>query len=95
MRMLITLLLFMLCKYSTAQIKKGSILLGGQLGYYTDEIKSDPSLQKIENANAMVSVGATIKENLVLGTNLSYTYNSQKIFSSNNDSFKISNMIIF
>jgi len=74
------LLIVIICTVFTAvdaQIKKGSLLLGGQLGVTSLSTKSvNSGDQKNSYVNITVSAGKTIRENLLLGVSLLYSYNS-------------------
>jgi hypothetical protein len=63
----------------TAQIKKGAILLGGQLGFnnssgdYTSNTPPNtPQNQKSRGANFGIAIGSAIKDNVVVGINAGY-----------------------
>ena len=59
---------------TSAQIKKGSILLGGQIGFNdlkVDYNNAQPD-QKNNNSLFSISVGTAIRENKVLGTSITY-----------------------
>ena len=60
---------------SYGQIKKGSILIGGQVSYYNSKIAHSTNQrdQKYSSAAFNISVGEAFKENSVFG--LSVTYN--------------------
>ncbi|HEY0060454.1 MAG TPA: outer membrane beta-barrel protein [Flavisolibacter sp.] len=63
--------------FASAQITKGSKLLGGGIGFGGS--RSDPpfsSYSKQANASVGISVGVAIKENLVAGGSLSYGHAS-------------------
>lgn len=59
---------------TTAQINKGSILLGGQISYASTNANYGTSQPNQKNKNGLfnISVGKTIKENSVLGISLAY-----------------------
>ncbi len=65
------------CSYSAnAQLSKGSYLLGGQLSF-SSTTNSYPSYyplqdQKSNSGNFEISIGKVIRENAVLGINISY-----------------------
>ena len=60
---------------SYGQIKKGSILLGGQVFYYDSKIVHATNQRDQKNSNAAfnISVGKAFKENSLYGLNLSYS----------------------
>jgi hypothetical protein len=57
----------------SAQVKKGSILLGGQLYYSTGTTESGDFKTKSSGGSIGVSIGKAIKENTVAGLNLSFS----------------------
>lgn len=69
-----------------AQIKKGAILLGGQLSYndaVSNYSNSQPG-QKNKSAVFNIAAGKALKENKVLGIAISYThFNSDYIYNNN------------
>ena len=76
MRKILSVLLVLLTfsTISKAQISKGSVLLGGQISY--SRYKTTGQLYQDQNAsNAIfnISAGKAIKENTILGINLSYS----------------------
>jgi Outer membrane protein beta-barrel domain len=63
----------------TAQIKKGAVLLGGQLGFnnstsdYNSTVPPNtPQNQKSKGANFGIAIGTAIKDNVVVGINAGY-----------------------
>ncbi len=73
-RILLTLFVFLsLSSIVNAQFSKGSILLGGQLSYsannFTGAYRSGPNAYY---GNFIISAGKAIKENTVVGINLTY-----------------------
>jgi hypothetical protein len=80
MKQIYALLLF-LCVYSitNAQVKKGDIVLGGNLAYsYQSQaiIQNPPLTVNTSGLTISPSFGKAIKDNLVLGIDLTYTHNS-------------------
>jgi hypothetical protein len=83
---------------ANAQIKKGSILLGGQVSYYNS--KSDNSFnlqpdQKTTSGNFIISAGKAFKENSVFGIAIGYSSfsnknNSVNPFKQDNNYYNIS-----
>ena len=68
-----------ICSVSQAQIKKGEIVLGGNLGYedqsYTTNSPGTNSSTYSSKTPAIgLSFGKAIKDNLVLGANISYDH---------------------
>lgn len=55
------------------QIKKQSILLGGQLFYYNKKNHVDNLDQKSESGTIGLSIGKAFKENKIVGVNLSFS----------------------
>src|SRR6185369_8181055 len=68
-----------------AQIKKQSILLGGQLSYYSDQNRTDNLHQEAQSGTIGVSVGKAYKDNYIIGINLNYSPLKQTNFLSGND----------
>jgi hypothetical protein len=60
--------------FSFGQIKKESILLGGQIGYSNTDIdySGNQPNQKNESAAFNISIGKAVKENSIFGLNLTY-----------------------
>jgi hypothetical protein len=65
--------LLLLSSFLNAQIKRHSILLGGQLFYYNEKNKIDNFNQKVEGSSIGISLGKALKENFVAGFNLNYS----------------------
>ncbi len=62
---------------SNAQITKGSILLGGNIGFSTTTYNSSsPTEQKTTFLSLAPTYGWAVKENMVLGFDLDYNYQS-------------------
>ncbi len=80
MKIIFVLLLFIgTTAASTAQIKKGAVLLGGQLGVYnfssdytSNTPPNTPQNQKSKGANFGIAIGTAIKDNVVVGINAGY-----------------------
>jgi hypothetical protein len=101
MKKTFALLLLIVCSIvSAAQIKKGAILLGGQLGVYNSSIDytsstppNTPQNQKNKGANFGIVIGTAIKDNVVVGINTGYGYykNENTVgitsFTSNTDQY--------
>jgi hypothetical protein len=79
------LALFIICTTITtvqAQIKKGTVILGGQIGFSSQKTKNDPAPPPnpypadFKSTNIMVSpaFGRAIKDNLVIGADIYYSY---------------------
>jgi hypothetical protein len=88
-----TLLFLFAClfinSFVQAQIKKGTILLGGNISASSSKTETSttiPSEQKSRGINISPSLGFTIKENLILGGGVNYGYSS-----STEQSFKRTN----
>lgn len=74
---------------SQAQIDKGSLLVGSNIGYTQGKIKYEQSVQTFKNNTFVISpsVGVAIKENLVAGVRFAYSKQTQKItYDVNNSS---------
>ncbi len=69
-------ILFTSASYS--QINKGSVLLGGNIGFSTSKTK-DTSL---ENNSVSISpvIGIAIKQDLIVGINFSYAHNKNNLY---------------
>ena len=63
-----------------AQISKGSILLGGGIGYSNQENKQEGSTVESKTSNFYISpaIGIAIKENLIVGGDLSFSNQMQE-----------------
>ena len=57
----------------SAQIQKGSILLGGQVHYSTGSYEEDDFTAKTSGGSVGISIGKAFKENTVIGLNLSFS----------------------
>ncbi|HXB42878.1 MAG TPA: hypothetical protein VNV85_02430 [Puia sp.] len=64
-----------------AQINKGSILLGGQINFYTQTISPD---QKSNWINVTPAIGKAIKDNLIVGIDVNYARSSNVMGVPNN-----------
>ena len=84
----LTVVVFLCCSIIVnAQIKEGSILLGGQINYSNSNNEYSPNQpeQKNHNATFTVSVGKAFKQNSVYGVSLSYGNATYDTYSSNNN----------
>src|SRR5688572_27896132 len=72
-KLLCVLTMVMISYYSSAQINKGSVMLGGQIGYSSENVSSTTPGERSEADFLTTSImfGKTVKENLFLGFNLS------------------------
>ena len=63
-----------------AQISKGSILLGGGIGYSNQENKQEGSTVESKTSNFYISpaIGIAVKENLIVGGDLSFSSQMQE-----------------
>jgi hypothetical protein len=87
----LTTVAFLCCSIiASAQIKKGSLLLGGQIHYSnsSNEYSPNQSEQTNHNTTFSVSVGKAFKENSVYGINLSYGNASSNNNDGNNNYYK-------
>jgi outer membrane protein assembly factor BamA len=71
----------LICSITQAQIKKGEIVLGGNLGYSDQSYTTDiPGANSSSNSNKTLfistSFGKAIKDNLVLGADISYNHSN-------------------
>ena len=79
------ILLFTISFTASAQIKRQSILLGGQLFYYNDKNQVENLTQKSESGTIGISVGKAFKENSVVGFNFSFSPIKQTNYLNGND----------
>lgn len=77
------LLLFSLAV--NGQIKKQSILLGGQIYYYNHKNQIDNLNQKTQNGTFSISIGRVFKENKIVGINFSFSPIRQSNYLYGND----------
>jgi hypothetical protein len=70
---------FLLAAQSHAQINKGAIFLGGDLGFFAQKYQygSQPD-QNTTGINVTPAVGKAISENLILGVDINYGFNRNK-----------------
>jgi hypothetical protein len=71
------LFFFAITFYSQAQVSKGTILLGGNVGFSsqkTNDPLSNPPEYKTTYVSLNPSIGKAIKDNLVAGIDLTYAY---------------------
>lgn len=82
MRKLFTLIAIAVFTSSSiyAQISKGSVLLGGGIGYNSQENKQEGSTIENKTSNFYVSpaIGIAVKENLIVGGDLSFSSQMQE-----------------
>jgi len=81
----LTTLLSICYFFGNAQVKKGTILLGGQISFNDVKVSSPGNQveQKNKNSNFIVSIGKAFKENTVWGAEL--LYGSGSLASPNNN----------
>jgi len=69
-----------------AQIKKGAVLLGGQLGFSSSSINSNDvntvQQQSSKGFSITPALGKAVRENLVVGADISYVYSKYTITNS-------------
>lgn len=69
-----------------AQIKKGTVFIGGNIGFSNQTAKSSDTLYLAITSGAMFNInpsfGLAIKDNLVFGINLGYGYQKNNYYSS-------------
>lgn len=82
-------LLVIISVSSSAQIKKGAILLGGQLSYYNEKIEKGNTDQKYQGGTFGISLGKAFKENKVVGFNFAFSPNKQDNIFNGNDTFNL------
>lgn len=80
----------LVCSLSQAQIKKGSLLFGGSAGYgaYKEETAySQPysyqAKTKFRNYSVSPSIGKAVKDNLILGLDITFEEQKEKLLSVN------------
>ena len=83
---LISFLVFSI--HSNAQIKKGTILLGGGLGFNLTESGSSPNETSFSGFHITPSVGFVTKDNQAIGFNLFYSHASTVVSGSPYDDVK-------
>ncbi len=74
-----TILLLLVCTsyyYSTAQIKKGSLLVGGQISVFNSNINNNNFEAKNNGAGLTISIGKAIKNNQVFGGYIGFSNNN-------------------
>ena len=83
------ILFFTLLSFTlNAQIKKNSILLGGQLSYYNEKYNVDNIAdQKRVSTTIGISLGKAFKENSVFGINLSYSPTKETNIFAGSDTY--------
>jgi hypothetical protein len=82
--LLLTVLVFTLICSVNAQIPKGSIFLGGDIGGSVQKTKSgDVTTNKNSGIYISPVIGKAIKENLVVGLNASFGFNNNKNLPNN------------
>lgn len=77
--------LFLISFGANAQIKKQSILLGGQLFYYNNKNQVDNLNQKSESGTISLSIGKSFKENKIVGFNLGFSPIRRSNYLNNGD----------
>ncbi len=71
----------------SAQIKKGTVLLGGQLSYYDyDLVNGNSSEQSQDGGTLSIQAGKAYNEDRVAGISITYSTTRRKLISSNSDS---------
>lgn len=70
-----TLIVLVIASTANGQIKKGAVLLGGNIGFSTQKT-DDPfnTAQKTTNFVISPAFGRAVKENLIVGFDLNYSY---------------------
>jgi hypothetical protein len=82
-----------ICSFANAQVKKGDIVLGGNIAYFDQATSTnDPSASvgKFRTFSIVPSFGKAIKDNLVLGFDIAYDRNTQSYnpgYSTTNNGF--------
>jgi hypothetical protein len=79
------ILLFVFSFTAQGQIKKQSVLLGGQLFYYNNKNQVENFNQKSESGTISVSIGKAFKENRIIGMNLGFSPIRQSNYLNNGD----------
>jgi hypothetical protein len=82
-----TIAILLFASITKAQITKGSLYLGGSIGFSSNKL--EPNNSSIEGKSKSFSinpaVGIAVKNNLLAGVNLNYGHGSTKGFQSNQD----------
>src|ERR1043165_4021963 len=73
-----SLLFILFTSASYSQINKGSVLLGGNIGFSTNKTK-DTSLEN-NSVSILPVIGIAIKQNLIVGINFSYAHNKNNLY---------------
>jgi hypothetical protein len=85
----LSVLLLIICCAPNAQIKKSSILLGGELFYYNEKNKVENLNQKAEAGTIGISLGKAFKENYAAGINLGLSPFKQTNYLTGSDTVTI------
>ncbi len=72
---------FLMISFAKAQIKKDSWLLGGQISFGGSTTESAGSEVKNNGQTILLSVGKALRDNRVLGANLSYAGSRQTFYN--------------
>lgn len=82
---LFTVVLLTIASSSQAQIRKGTIMLGGSIHYSSENLEAFNNTEKVEESTFSIgpSVGYAIKDNLVAGIDLRYENIKQELNSDN------------
>ena len=70
---------------TNAQIKKGSISLGGELFYYNEKLQIENLQEKYESGTIGISIGKAFKENSVAGFNFGFSPIKQTYYPNANE----------
>jgi hypothetical protein len=83
-------LLLFYCLSAKAQIKKGTILIGGEFGYFKDKTKFEGAGNQLYESGAItLSPGKAFKENSIAGLSISYYPNHQHYSNFGNDTVDV------
>ncbi len=78
-KIVLTFFSISLCSlFASAQITKGSFLLGGGISFGEFKSESDANEYKYSSFGISPSLGFAIKDNQVMGLNLSYSKNKSE-----------------
>jgi hypothetical protein len=93
LKCLLSLLALTCVLTSRAQIEKGSVLTGSNIGYSQGKLKYEKSVATTKSNTFTISpsVGVAIKENLVAGVRFAYSKQTQKTTHEPNNTVDVNN----
>jgi hypothetical protein len=96
-KLLIVCAFFIASTYSYAQIGKGSLMIGGQLGYSSNNSQSSLSQEDFQSDHLVftASLGKAVKENLFIGIELGTAINKvEQTGNSQKGNYKVAGVFI-